>query len=407
MAEATAARTDADVAATDIPVINLLGVVLGAEGYGVRRGWLSLFSAMRRRGMAVSAMVLYDGPIGSQIEALGLPVDYAGMPPPPPMVGGGLRKLKLLLERAAIQLKAVSKLRRCVGRTGANTILLRSPAEVLLAGLAARLSGVKAYWLMPNAVSSGYPLDMNRRVYRFIFNHLNVVPIANSRFTDTTIGPGSFERHVCHLGIDPAEFDPLTPGAVRREDIGIPAEAIVLGVFARMIEGKGQRRLAEAVAELGDQASRIHLLLCGGPVDSQYALKLKDFLRDRGLADRVHFTGPITDVVSYYKLCDVVVNSRLDPEPFGFSVIEGMMLAKPVLAHKAGGPGETVVDGKTGWHIGGPEKAEFVLALRRMLADVPRFGEIGAAARAHALGNFTNDQMASRIIKIIAGGGSA
>ncbi|HCL67639.1 MAG TPA: hypothetical protein DIC56_22945 [Rhizobium sp.] len=385
----------------------VLGLVLGTEGYGVRRSWLELFRGLQARDIPSAAVVLRRGEMGAALEAVGTSVAYIDVGATPPMAGGGIRKYRQLLSRGAVQLKVLRALRSEINLAGAGTLVLQSPLEVPLAGLAARLSGIRAYWMMPNAISSGYPFDLNRRVYRFAFRHLNVVPIANSLFTDTTIGRGDFERHICQLGIDPAEFDPAVPGGVRRADLGIPENAIVLGVFARMVAEKGQLRLAEALGDLGNEAACIHLLLCGGPLHSAYAAELKSFVQDHGLTGRVHFTGPISDVASYYKICDVVVNSRLDPEPFGLSVIEGMMLGKPVLAHKAGGPGETVIDGQTGWHIQGPDKAAFVAALRRVLAGLPRLAEIGQAARAHALANFTSDRTVGRIVDIITGGRKA
>lgn len=385
----------------------VLGLVLGTEGYGVRRSWLELFRGLQARDIPSAAVVLRRGEMGAALEDSGTAVTYLDAAAAPPMVGGGINKYRQLLSRGATQLKVLRALRAELGRVGAGTLVLQSPLEVPLAGLAAGLSGIRAYWLMPNAISSGYPFNLNRRVYRFVFRHLNVVPIANSRFTDTTLGPGGFERHVCHLGINPVEFDPALPGGVRRADLGIPEDAVVLGVFARMVAEKGQRRLAEALSDLGEEAARVHLLLCGGPLDCTYATELRTFVQGHGLVGRVHFTGPMSDVASYYKICDVVVNSRLDPEPFGLSVIEGMMLGKPVLAHKAGGPGETVIDGQTGWHIQGPDKAAFVAALRRVLADLPRVTDIGRAARAHALANFTSDRMVGRIVDIVAGGRQA
>ena len=379
----------------------ILGLIIGAEGYGVRRGWISLLTAFNKGGVAASALVLTEGDIARSLRERGIDVTLAGIEPPPAVKGGGVSKFVSLAKRAVAQVGVVARLLREIRGRGADTLIFRSPAEVILAGVAARLCGIKAYWLMPNAISSGYPFDLNRRIYRFVFRHLNVVPIANSHFTDTTIGPGDFERHVSHLGVDPSDFDPSAPGALRRSDLKLPDTALVLGVFARMVEEKGQRRLVEALLRLGNDARDVHLLLCGGPLDTAYVEELRTLLSAGGMEHRVHFTGPISDVTSYYKLCDIVVNSRLDPEPFGFSVIEGMMLGKPLLAHKAGGPGETVIDGVTGWHIEGPEIEDFVLALRRMLADLPRLQEIGAAARQHALSNFTNDRMADRILRIV------
>lgn len=378
------------------------GFILGTEGYGVRRAWLGIFEGLRRRGLPMRAIVMQRGEIGTTLEEAGVAVAYLDASANGPLAEGA-GKLRALAARVLRQAVLLRRLVRAIREAGSDVLLFRSPLEVPLAGLAATLCGIRAYWLMPNAVSSTYPFDLNLRIYRFIFRFLNVVPIANSRYTDTTIGPGTFERHWCHLGVDPEEFAPERPGALSRAEIGLPEDAIVLGVLARMVEEKGQRRLVEALADLGEAAASVHLLLCGGPMESDYARSLQALVAETGLTARVHFRGPVRDVASCYKLCDVVVNSRLDPEPFGLSVIEGMMLGKPVLAHKAGGPGETVLDGVTGWHIHGPDRAAFVEALRRMLADRPRLAEIGRAARAHALAHFTSDRMVERLVGIIGG----
>lgn len=82
----------------------------------------------------------------------------------------------------------------------------------MLAALSARWSGTRAFWLMPNSVSSGYPLDLNRRIYRALFRAGPLIPVANSHHTDGTLGPGRYRRHVLHLGID---TDTFCPGAGR------------------------------------------------------------------------------------------------------------------------------------------------------------------------------------------------
>ncbi|WP_117196278.1 glycosyltransferase family 4 protein [Rhizobium terrae] len=380
---------------------HLIGLLLGSEGYGVRRGWISLLTGMKECGVQISTLVLHDGEIVSLLEEREIPVDRMDLQQLPSLKGGGIAKILRLIRRVATQLKVAKVVSQKIKESGATVVLLRNPAEVLLAGIAARMTGTKAYWLMPNAVSDGYPFNLNRKVYSFIFRYLHVVPIANSRFTEQTLGTGQFERHVCHLGVDPNEFDPERLGSVNRGQLGIPTDAILLGVFARMIAEKGQHRLVQALSDIGPAGRSLHLLVCGGPLRGSYVDELKELVKKKGLTERVHFVGPVQDVVSYYKICDVVVNSRLDPEPFGFSVIEGMMLAKPVLAHKAGGPGETVLDGKTGWHIHGPTVEEFSAALRRLIYDLPKLAEIGSAARQHALDNFTHRKMAQRIINIM------
>ncbi len=250
---------------------------------------------------------------------------------------------------------------------------------------------------MPSEVSD-YPCDLNRRVYRAMCRRGNRVPLANSRFTDASLGLGDYRRRVCHLGIDPGEFDIAAPPGASRSQLGIPDDALVIGVFARMVENKGQLMLTRAIAALGEAAGNVHLMLCGGPLGTPYAARIVDAAQDLGIGRRVHLLGEQDDVAGYYRLCDIVANSRLDPEPFGLSVVEGMMLAKPVLAHRAGGPSETVIDGETGWLVPSPSLEDFAASLRRALTDRARWPEMGACARRRALETFTADHMVDRVL---------
>lgn len=378
----------------------IVGLVSGREGYGVRRAWLGILVGLRGLGRMLHMNAIVDGSLVADFRARGVDVNVLGVEREV-NVSAGAGKSLALLRRAWYQISIASRLVDSVRRSQAELILFRSPLEVFMAGCVARRLGIKAFWLMPNSVTNNYPFDLNRRIYRLAFRYLNVVPIGNSLYTIRTLGDPERAHYFVHLGVDPTDFDTIEMGSVSRASMGIPADAPVLGVFARMVENKGQLRLIEALAVLGAEAGNVHLIICGGPIDTPYAQKVAVFIEKNGLSGRVHLQGPTSKPQPYYALCDVVVNSRIDPEPFGLSVIEAMVMGKPVFAHAAGGPGETILDGQTGWLINEPSTEAFVAGLKRVLADRDRWPVMSVTARQHGRVNFSSDAMAKRLLKIV------
>lgn len=379
---------------------SVLAFAVGDESYGVMREWQGVARELRRRGVAFHfALVDREGTLSQAMLADGVDASFAPGGVVPGIGPSGIGKAAGMARRVIAQLRLTRWLGRAIADRNASAILVTSPLEVIVAGMVARRAGIPAYWMMPNGVSNDYLGDLNRRVYRFAFRHLNVVPLPNSHHTDATLGPGDFQRQVVHLGIDPAAFDPVPAHRFDRVTLGLPSHAVVVGIFARMIRDKGQDMLVEALAMLGDRAREVHLLLCGGPLD-EYAEAIRARARAAGIADRVHLQGPIDrDLPAWYAVCDVVANTRLSPEPFGLSVIEAMLMKRPVLAHSAGGPGETVLDGVTGWHIDAPTPAGFGAGLVRMLDDRLQWNEMGAAGRTRAMAHFTDERMVDRLLE--------
>ena len=379
--------------------MSTLLVLNGKEGYGVRRVWDGLILRLPQEFRPATLALLSDARLEDwqsqmpdDVEVVAPAISREFQP-----VGSGLRKFTRLVQRMRVQRWLGKWLQSVIRNRSAERILTNSPLEIGMVALAARRQKARVYWLMPNSVSQSYPLDLNRRIYRFLFRHLKVVPVANSDYTDTTLGAGDFERHVVHLGIDPDHFRPMG-SPLSREALGIPHDVPIFGLFARMVEEKGHLVLAEALTTVPED---IHVLICGGPTEGAYYQRLRDRVDELGLSGRFTFVGPQSDVLPYYALCDVVLNTRLDPEPFGMSVIEAMSMGKPVLAHRAGGPGETILDDRTSWLIEAPTPEAFAIGLRRALDSRSRWPEMSGAARAHVLENYTLDAFVDRLAAII------
>lgn len=367
----------------------LLCIVSGdVEHYGVGRVWADVLRGFSARGwdVVVAALEARHAPAWQatypEVTVVAAPREKALAP----VAGGRWSKLLSMAGRVGGQAGHVGWLTRLAQDSRASTLIVQGPPESLLAGVVARRAGLRALWLVPNIIGSEVPFDLNRRLYRLVFRLGRVVPVSNSRFTDSTFGPGTFERHVVHLGVDTEHFRPGGDPLPVRRAFGISEDAAVVGLFARMTPSKGQERLIRA---LGASRGPFHLLFCGGPPDDAYVDTLRGIVRSEGLTDRVHFAGPQADLRPYYAACDVVANLYDGAEGFGLTVAEAMACGKPVLAHGLGGPAEIVEDGRTGWLLPGAGAETVAFGLDRVLTDRRAWAVIGAAGRARISARFT------------------
>lgn len=410
IAESAAAEGPAAPGRVAVPAASRLPrltfVVRGAEDYGTFRQAAGSMEGLAAFGCPVRLYALGPGPLAERAGRVpGLTV-HCDPDVPPRFVarsGGKLGKMLPFARTQMASLRMLMRLRRHLHAHPADALVICEHGLLLPVAAVGRAAGIKTVWLMANLVSTTYPLDFNRRLYDFTFRHLGAVPVANSTFTRGTLGRGAARAHTIDLGVDPADMappadlperpDPPIPGV-------LPRDAVRLLVMGRLVENKGQLVLWRAL--LSDPAfAQIHLILCGGPLGTAYEAALRQEARDHGAEDRLHIVGPVRDVRAYYDQADIVANTRLDPEPFGLSVVEAMIAGKPLLAHALGGPAETVIDGETGWHMGAPTVAAFADGLRRMMADRARWTEMGQAGAARAAAVYSTRAMSEQLLAAI------
>ena len=374
----------------------------GGEGGGVRRLVVTLALAVARHGWRAAVVSLGGGESADAAEAAGLQVCRLDLGPAPRFAGRMWEKPAELLRARQYRRRALPAVAAALDELAADAVHVVSPHLVELAGRAAAVRGSACFWEMPNVVGDRYPLGLNRRLYQWTCRRHGIQPLANSAYTAATLGDRPVRPIIFHHVTEDWKFDPARVDGVRREALGVPADAPLFGLFARLTPAKGQLHLLRALLRC-DFIPTPHLLLLGGAPagESGYAEQLRRVAGDAGAAERLHLLGAVEDVERYYPPLDVAVNARVDPEPFGLSVIEAMLMGVPVLAHALGGPAETVIDGETGWLMPDVDDATFDAAVARVLADRPRWGEMGSAARSHALAHFTADRQAERYAGLV------
>jgi glycosyltransferase involved in cell wall biosynthesis len=174
-----------------------------------------------------------------------------------------------------------------------------------------------------------------------------------------------------------------------RTELGIPADAAIVVIVARLRPAKGIDVLLHALRLVGRPLGRpVHLVIVGdGPEEAV----LKE-LAGRVAPGAVHFVGFRFDVAPWYRLADVVaMPSRI--EAFGVSAIEAMASERPLVASRVGGLVEVVADRETGHLVPPNDPQALAAALTRVLEAPERAEAMGRAARARYERLFTNRAM--------------
>jgi glycosyltransferase involved in cell wall biosynthesis len=152
-----------------------------------------------------------------------------------------------------------------------------------------------------------------------------------------------------------------------------------LGFVGRLEPRKDQLTLVEAVPRLLKRGLDIHLTLVGPDGDAAYAAAVRDRVGELGLNHRVTITGPVRTVGAHLRALDLFVSLSHD-EGQGLAVLEAMAAGVPVLARRAAGLEDFLVDGRNGLWLAGRTPRSVADDIHRALSDRARLARVASSA---------------------------
>ena len=229
-----------------------------------------------------------------------------------------------------------------------------------------------------------YGVGWSRRViWRYLrwFHNRTRETYVPSRATIAELEGHGFERLVLWpRGVDGSQFRPDRPGreAVRAA-LGFGPDDVVVGHVSRIAAEKNVAYLARAFRLLAAARPGVRLLIVGdGPARPELEASLGDVARFVGYRSGA-------DLADHYAAADVFAFASLT-ETFGNVILEAMASGLPVVASRAGGPGDTVRPGETGLLVEPDAPAQsFADALITLVDDRDLRLRMAASARAYAL----------------------
>ena len=192
-------------------------------------------------------------------------------------------------------------------------------------------------------------------------------------------------------------FAPVPPKRSRsqvRAALGIGDGDVVALHMSNLRAGKRIEDLLRAVAAM-QRRDRLRLLVLAGGDFTPY----RPLVETLGLQQRVTVVGAVPDVEDYLNAADLGLYTS-DSESFGLSILEGMFHGHPILATRAGGVPEVVVDGETGFLLPPGDIAGFAARLDAMVEAPDRFREMGARGRARAEKLFSADRIVGQYLEV-------
>jgi glycosyltransferase involved in cell wall biosynthesis len=193
---------------------------------------------------------------------------------------------------------------------------------------------------------------------------------------------------------DPAQVPPERAAALRRE-LGIPADAVVVGAVGRLVAEKGYRELFAAARTVRRADPRVRFLAVGAP-----DLEKADAIGEAELAaaaEDVVVTGWRDDVRDLLAVMDVFVLASWR-EGMPRSAIEAAAMGRAMVLTDIRGCREVARNDRQALLVPARDPGTLAEAIARLAADPSLRDRLGTAARARALERFDEAQVAERVI---------
>jgi len=349
---------------------------------------LPLIDGMRSRNWNVIA-VCSDGPFVSDLRQRGYEIDTIP-------IARSMNPAKAIY--------SIFALIKYFKRERFDIVHAHTPVAALIGRVAAKLAGVPlviytahGFYFHDNMPAWKYKLFVFLEKFGGYFTDLLFTQSAEDAESAVSenILPKS-QVMVIGNGVDVECFDPEKVGSGEkiRAELGIPQEGFVVGLVGRQVREKGLVEFLKAATELADRFPQLWILLVGERLASDHASGVeKELAVARNVfGARLVTSGLREDVPQLLSTMDLFCLPSWR-EGMPRSIIEAMMLAKPVLATDIRGSREEVVAEETGLIVAPQSLKALAGAMERFLLN-PEWGRLlGEAGRRRALSIYDERQV--------------
>lgn len=201
--------------------------------------------------------------------------------------------------------------------------------------------------------------------------------------------PRQFE--VIPNGFDLKEFHPNNNSRDLQKEIGLPENAVCIGMIARFDPKKDHRTFFQAARIVLNSHPEIRFILCGDQVDETNS-NFKLLIEEAGGSNRIYLLGPRADMPQIMAAMDIVVSSSSFGEGFPNVIGEAMATEVPCVVTDVGDSARIV--GQTGKVVApkNPDAlAKGIIELLKLPAE--KRHELGRMARQRIRDHFSLEKI--------------
>jgi glycosyltransferase involved in cell wall biosynthesis len=301
--------------------------------------------------------------------------------------------------RSEMDLSAAWKFSRLMRQLRPDVVHAHDPHAVAMAALGISMSTESSKARLVASRRVDFHLKRNalsrwkyRQVERFI--------CASEAIRQMLVGDGvpAALTATVHEGID-VDRVAAAPAADLHAEFWLPHHAPIVGNVAALVPHKGQRHLIEAAALVVRTVPDARFVIAG---EGELRPPLERLIRERRLEKHVFLAGFRPDVLSVHKAFDIFAMSSIT-EGLGTSVLDAMACSKPVVATRAGGIPEAVVDGATGLLVEPRDHEGMARALIALLTDDAARKRMGAEGLRRVRDQFSVERMVEETLAVYRG----
>jgi len=179
-----------------------------------------------------------------------------------------------------------------------------------------------------------------------------------------------------HNGIDLNLMSFLEKNSARQE-LGLPANRIIIGNIANFFKTKGLEFLIEAADTLiNKQKQDIIFAIIG---DGELRPQLEEQIKNKNLSASFLLLGKKQSAAKYLKAFDIYVSSSVK-EGVPYSILEAMAAGLPIVATAVGGVPEVIKNKKNGLLINAGDPQAISEAINTILTDSSFRNQLSATA---------------------------
>jgi glycosyltransferase involved in cell wall biosynthesis len=374
-------------------MIRLLSVIHGPAFGGAHNQALRLSRPLAERGVETLVVLPAEGELAAnRLRAAGVQT-----------VTMRLRRLRatpspaVQARFAASLTPDVRRLRALIRQRGIDVVQVHGATNPHGA-FAARREGAAVVWQL---FDTRAPLALRRLAMPIVVRLADGMTVWGKELV--RLHPGS-ERlgqriTIVYPPVDGREFapDPDTRAAVRAE-LGVADDTTMIGSVGVLNPQKGHEYLVRAAAIVARERDDVEFAIVGhsSPAHAAYERRLRDEVRELGLASRFRFIDPGTRVPALVQALDVfALTSVPRSEGMPTVILEAMHAGKPVVATDVAAVRDLVEDGETGLVVAPERPGEIARALTKLVDDAELGHRLGAAGMAQARGRFDLDGLAA------------
>ena len=222
-----------------------------------------------------------------------------------------------------------------------DSVVMNLPADLKVAGIAAKLAGVKNIIYrrgMPHPLRS---TALNRFLFTKVLTHV----IVNSKEIGRSLAEGNeswFPKDklvLVYNGVDSSRPIDQESRLIQKEN-----DEIILGNAGRLTEQKGQKYLIEMAKILKNEGLKFKLYIAG---EGELKSSLQEQINKENLQNEVKLMGHVSDMPGFFNSLDVFIFTSLY-EGSANTLIETLQYGVPTLAWNVSSNPEIIIDGMTG-----------------------------------------------------------